>query len=154
MHCGQVLGQSGAPKPENYEPYGQNSRPWRSFCNGTAVGGQKSKFETFRNFLISVMPGLFVRGCEKPRLERDRSQMVSHRPEGGDPRSYQRPVAFRRRTKRPKIKGPFWEVLVFDRAKGTSIKGEMGLSARKLGLKAVQTRKTSAILFLNHDQRI
>ena len=82
------LGQSGAPKPENYEPYGQNSRPWRSFCNGTAVGGQKSKFETFRNFLISVMPGLFVRGCEKPRLERDRSQMVSHRPGGGDPRSH------------------------------------------------------------------
>ena len=35
------------------------------------------------------------------------------------------------------------------------IKGEMGLSVRKLGLKAVQTRKTSAIFFLpNHDQRI
>ena len=54
----------------------------------------------------------------------------------------------------PKIKGPFWVVLVFGRAKWTSIKGEMGLSARKLGLKAVQTRKTSAIFFLNHDQRI
>ena len=55
----------------------------------------------------------------------------------------------------PKIKGPFWEVLVFGRAKKwTSNKGEMGqLSARKLGLKAVQTRKTPAI-FLNHDQRI
>ena len=32
--------------------------------------------------------------------------------------------------------------------------GAMGLSASKLGLKAVQTRKTSAIFFLNHDQRI
>ena len=49
----------------------------------------------------------------------------------------------------PKIKGPFWEVLVFGRAKKwTSNKGEMGqLSARKLGLKAVQTRKTPAIFF-------
>ena len=50
------------------------------------------------------------------------------------------------------MKGSFWEVLVFGRAKWSSIKCEMGLSARKLGLEAVQTRKTSAI-FLNHDQR-
>ena len=56
-------------------------------------------------------------------------------------------------TKRPEIKGPFWVVLVFGKAKWTSIKGEMGLPARKFGLKAVKTRKTSAI-FLNHDQRI
>ena len=48
-------------------------------------------------------------------------------------------------TKRPKIKGPFWVVLVFGRAKWTSIKGKIGLPARKFGLKAVQTRKTSAI---------
>ena len=56
--------------------------------------------------------------------------------------------------KRPKIKGPFWEVSVFGRAKWTSIKREMGLSASKFGLKAVEARKTSAIFFLNHDQRI
>ena len=31
-------------------------------------------------------------------------------------------------------KGSVWVVLVFGRAKWTSIKGEMGLSARKLGL--------------------
>jgi len=31
------------------------------------------------------MSRLFVRGCEKPRLERDRSQMVLHMPQGGDP---------------------------------------------------------------------
>ena len=46
-----------------------------------------SKFEV-RNSPGSVMSRLFVPSCEKPRLERDRSQMVSHRPEGGDPRSY------------------------------------------------------------------
>ena len=34
------------------------------------------------------MSRLFVQGSEKPRLERDRSQMVSHRPRRGDPRSY------------------------------------------------------------------
>ena len=38
--------------------------------------------------------------------------------------------------------------------KWTSTKGEMSLSARKFGLKAVQTRKTSAFFFLDHDQRI
>ena len=41
------------------------------------------------------------------------------------------------------MKGSFWEVLVFGRAKWSSIKCEMGLSARKMGLEAVQTRKTS-----------
>ena len=50
-------------------------------------------------------------------------------------------------TKRPEMKGQFWVVLVVGQAKWTSIKGEMGLSARKSGLKAVQTRKTSAIFF-------
>ena len=38
------------------------------------------------------MPGLFVPGSEQPRLERDRSQMVSDRPGGGDPRSYPKAV--------------------------------------------------------------
>ena len=37
--------------------------------------------------------------------------------------------------------------MVFGRAKWTSIKAKVGLSARKFGLKAVQTRKTSAIFF-------
>ena len=37
----------------------------------------------FRNFPISDLPGLFVQGCEQPRLERDRSQMVSYKPGGG-----------------------------------------------------------------------
>ena len=69
------FGQSGSPKPDNFEPYGQNSRPWRSFCNGTAVGGQKPGFETFRNFPISEMPGLFVEGRKKPRLEQSLSSI-------------------------------------------------------------------------------
>ena len=52
-----------------------NSRPWRSFCNGTAVGGQKPGFETFRNFPISEKPGLFVQGSKQPRLEQSRSSI-------------------------------------------------------------------------------
>ena len=55
-------------------------RPWRSFCNGTAVGGQKPGFETFRNFLISEMPGLFVKGSKQPRLEKKSSQVRSYFP--------------------------------------------------------------------------
>ena len=38
------------------------------------------------------MSGLFVPGSEQPRLERDRSQMVSDRPGGGDSRSYPKAV--------------------------------------------------------------
>ena len=45
----------------------------------------------------------------------------------------------------PKIKGPFWVVLLFGRAKLNSIKWKMGLSARKWGPQTVQTRKTSPI---------
>ena len=43
------------------------------------------------------------------------------------------------------IPAPFWVVLVFGSAELASIKGEMGLSAREFGLKAVQKRKTLAI---------
>ena len=71
----KFLANQGLPKPDNYGPYGQNSRPWRSFCNGTAVGGQKPGFETFRNFLISEMPGLFVQGSKQPRLEQSQSSI-------------------------------------------------------------------------------
>ena len=84
----KFLANQGLPKPDNYEPYGQNSRPWRSFCNGTAVGGQKPGFETFRNVLISEMSSLFEQGCEQPRLERGRSSIGTDGPGGGDPRSY------------------------------------------------------------------
>ena len=71
----KFLANQGLPKPDNYGPYGQNSRPWRSFCNGAAVGGQKPGFETLRNSLNSAMPGPFVPGSEQPRLERDRSKV-------------------------------------------------------------------------------
>ena len=40
-----------------------------------AVGGQKPGFETFRNFLISEMLGLFVQGSKQPRLEQSRSSI-------------------------------------------------------------------------------
>ena len=36
------------------------------------------------------MPGLFVRGCEQPRLERGRSSIGTDGPVEGDPRSYLR----------------------------------------------------------------
>ena len=70
------LANQGLPKPDNCEPYGQNSRPWRSFCkDGTAVGCQEPGIETFRNFPISEMPGLFVQGRKQPRLEQSRSSI-------------------------------------------------------------------------------
>ena len=40
----------------------------------------------------------------------------------------------------PKMKGPFWVVLVFCLAKWTSIEEEVGLSARRWGLGAVKPR--------------
>ena len=75
----KFLANQRLPKPDNYGPYGQNSRPWRSFCNGTAVGGQKKVVENRGNHLGFVMSHPFKRG---------RSQMVSDRPGGGDPRTY------------------------------------------------------------------
>jgi len=51
---------------------------------------KKTGFGTFRNFPISAMPGLFVQGCEQPRLERGRSSIGTDGPVGGDPRSYLR----------------------------------------------------------------
>jgi hypothetical protein len=48
-----------------------------------AVGGLKKVLKTRGNHLGFVMSRLSVPGSEQPRLERDRSQMVSHRPGGG-----------------------------------------------------------------------
>ena len=46
-----VLAKQGLPKPDNYGPYGQNSRPWCSFCNGTAVGGKNKVVENRGNHI-------------------------------------------------------------------------------------------------------
>ena len=99
-----VHGGDHRVKPERHLSGGEGGKEGAGcFCAGIAPGSyptsQRNKADKNTSqrsangppcFLNSAMPGPFVPGSAQPRLGRDRSQMVSDRPGGGDSRSYRR----------------------------------------------------------------